>query len=476
MLIHSTKTFDSNNNYSSVIKKQFSEAKEVKLLVSYIKDSGFNLLKKELEEIASHQDKNIKIICSLDMDITSPEAIQKLVDIGVEVKHYEMQQGTFHPKIWIFVRDDGYKTCVIGSANLTLAAMRDNVEAGLLVNSEEQEAMVSDAEKFFNYLWNNNDAHNVNSELLHSLIDYRKRKKALLAENNKLLGGLKYDFDKPQIELDKKNAIQIILKFVNHWIQLGVDNQKFERGQNQLWRGWYVMPDHGWIEDTLMDRLKYYCSIISSADNDTLDISVNYSDERFGKILEKYQTTLKRANLKTSLRGLFVRQAKNYLINLNFCYHPVKENGKLISSTLVLSPYGKELANSTGIIEMKKIYTAAIDGRMHLGVPMLKTIKDILAKYETLDFHEFSLFVKHILSKDDIDAAITVIDLYRKLSKDDQNNVVNLATESFDQKLSQKASGVLMNYEKNVKHTMSAFGWCEGLHYDGNILSINSQN
>lgn len=481
MLIQNTKILNNNDNegrnYASVIKEQFNNAKEIKLLVSYIKDSGFNFLYEELKAIASDENKKIQIICSLDMDITSLDAIQKLIELGVEVKYYEMNQGTFHPKVWFFIHDDGNKTCVIGSANLTLAALRDNIEAGLLLNNKEQAPTLSNVENLFDNLWNDSNAKNIDESLLQSLIDYRNSKKELIQERNKFLRSMEYSTQEPTRTTDKDNTNKIIMDFIDCWIELS-GNSKSRSGQSKLWRGWYVVPDHGYIDDELMKQMRDYCSIILAENNGkhyiTLDISERSNDNRFQSILEKHYLTLTRNTHKTDIRGLFVRQSKNYLINLNLCYHPTNKKGKPDKGILVLSDYGQELAESKSIAAMKKVYTEALRGKMYFGLPMLDIVTEILNKYGEIDFNEFSLFVKHILSKDDLDAAMTVIELYRQLSPAEKKDIQDLAKQRFDLKLSPRAKGVHMNYEKNVRHTMSVFGWCEGMSHENDVLLISS--
>ncbi len=479
MLIQNTNKYSADGNkiknHGAVIKEQFQNAKKIKLLVSYIKDSGFYFLAKELKQLASDKNKEIQIICSLDMDITSLDAIQKLIDIGIEVKHYEMNHGTFHPKVWYFMQDDGYKTCIIGSANFTLAALRDNVEAGLLINSKEQESTILEAENFFNYLWNDSYTKNVNNDLLQLLIDYRDRKKLLIQERNKMIRKLEHSSDKSRTVIGIDDSMKIILDFIYYWIELGIGDKSSTYGQLELWRGWYVMPDHGPIDDERMRRIKDDCaSILSEEGNIELDISKDSSDLRFDVILKRHLSNLSRNTHKMSIRDLFIRQVKNYLINLNLCYHPINYRGKLNKNVLILSDYGIELVESKSIDEMKKVYTTALRGKMHLGMPMLDTVTELLTRYGSIDFNEFSLFVKHILSKADLDAAITIIGLYRQLSPIGKEQVITSAKQHFDIHLTPKAKGVHMNYEKNVRHTMSVFGWCEGMSYKGDVLSIET--
>ena len=457
MLIQNTQ-YD-NSNHSNTIKAQFNNVTEIKLLVAYVKESGVNLLEQELKSALS-QKVPIKIICSLDMRITSPEALKILMNMGVEVKcHYMRIGGTFHPKVWIFIQKNGSKTCLIGSANFTLAALCKNVEASVLVDSQKDGPLLQQTEKLFDDLWNNNDnTLQINESLISSLIEEKNEIKLLTASSKKIT----------QSHLDKHYE-KVIKDFVRRWIALGVNEKTSEDTKNVkqwFWRGWYIIPDQGHIDDNLVTKLCEICKIIHTKDNhiSELDISKKSKDPRLNLILNITKSKLKGKKNKMKPRDLFVRQEKNYLINLGFCIHPM---GKL--KTLRLTDYGEKLANCINIDEMRTVYTQNLENFKYIEMPLLEIIRNVLNRTQTLNFHEFSFFVKHTNPIHDIDTIVNMVNTYRSMDKD---GFINWANTLFDDQLELTAKSVRGNYEKHVRHTMSALGWCEGIQYEDDQLSL----
>ena len=54
---------------------------------------------------------------------------------------------------------------------------------------------------------------------------------------------------------------------------------------------------------------------------------------------------------------------------------------------------------------------------------------------------------------------------YRNLPDDKRREFDSMYDDYFNTNL-ETGGGVRMNYDKHVKHTMSALGWCSGLSYD----------
>ena len=127
-------------NHFDVIQKQADESKEIRLIVAYVRENGVDII---LDKI---KNKPTKLLCSLDMGITQLSGIKKLLENGVDVKVYHSNEGTFHPKIWLFGENKKKWKMLIGSANLTRAAFLDNVEASVLV---EEQNTISNASNFF---------------------------------------------------------------------------------------------------------------------------------------------------------------------------------------------------------------------------------------------------------------------------------------------------------------------------------------
>ena len=152
-------------NHLTKIKEMLIESNTLLLTVSYIRDSGVNIILDDLKKIISNSG-TVKLICSNDMGITDPIAIKKLLDIGVEVKIYKLDEGTFHAKIWLSNKNKKWY-CMVGSANCSKGALVDNVEASLLIDTDSNiKGAIEQALIFFEYLWDSGKCFNVDYELL----------------------------------------------------------------------------------------------------------------------------------------------------------------------------------------------------------------------------------------------------------------------------------------------------------------------
>jgi hypothetical protein len=84
--------------------------------------------------LTPHADK-ITVFAGIRNDITSAQALKRLLEIGVSL--YAVDTGTrmllFHPKLY-HVRAAATAKLSVGSANLTLGGLNNNIEAGVLIN------------------------------------------------------------------------------------------------------------------------------------------------------------------------------------------------------------------------------------------------------------------------------------------------------------------------------------------------------
>ena len=202
------------NNHHDVITAEIDKADEMLFVVAYVRENGVDII---LEKI---KDKPTKLLCSFDMGITQLSGIKKLLENGVDVKVYKSNEGTFHPKIWLFGKNSQWKM-LIGSANLTRAALIDNVEASVLV---EEQAITSNALLFFNYLWDKENSSSVSIEEINVLQDKVKERRMFKNKPAQV----------KEAENDLKK-IEVLSEYTRNWM----DIPKFDsKGISALWRGW----------------------------------------------------------------------------------------------------------------------------------------------------------------------------------------------------------------------------------------------
>ena len=440
-------------SYYAVVSEQFKKAEKIDLAVSYIQQSGVSTLKELIAQLGS----NIRLVCSFDMDITDPLAVKELLDMGVAVRIYQAQRGTLHAKLWLFEHGQGRWNCIVGSANLSANALRENMEVGVLIKQDDNRQAINEALGVFNFIWDNDKCREVTDEDIQIWAEGRSKRK-------KMKFRLKQQEKRPPSSAED---IQILKEFAREWIDIGVDAQTIGAGLvGRLWRGWYIIPDQGYINDELMERLHGICKIVSSEKGAMIDISSDDMNPPFQKILDITKAKLVRSKHKMEPRALFVRQEKNYLTHLGFLFHPDKANGKLNKQLLKLTEYGKRFARARDVAEGKKIYTEAMREYSYNNLRLLQFTYELLERLKTLSFTEFSFFANHAYSSDEVDSIVTLITIYRDLSPEARAGFQRDMDEYFRAKLEHTARNVRGNYNKKVKHTMSALGWCEGLHFD----------
>ena len=72
----------------------------------------------------------MRLIAGDYLDVTDPEALRRLMDLEgrAELKVFEAGVIGFHPKSWIFHFADGSGVALVGSSNLSEAALKTGVE------------------------------------------------------------------------------------------------------------------------------------------------------------------------------------------------------------------------------------------------------------------------------------------------------------------------------------------------------------
>jgi HKD family nuclease len=127
-----------------------SNIKQVIISVAFITESGVDLLKAEIENCST----KVTVFAGVRNDITSYQGLNRLLGLGVTL--YAVDTGSrnilFHPKLYL-VRGKKHAGLVIGSANLTLGGLNNNIEAGLGLNfdlsDDNDKAVVESIENKF---------------------------------------------------------------------------------------------------------------------------------------------------------------------------------------------------------------------------------------------------------------------------------------------------------------------------------------
>ena len=101
-------------------------------LVAFASGSGIAAITPYIFDAKSNGMK-IRVILGIDQKGTSKEALDAVLEWGVEAYVYHTDaRNIFHPKVYLFENEDIF-TLIVGSSNLTVPGLVQNVECSLLI-------------------------------------------------------------------------------------------------------------------------------------------------------------------------------------------------------------------------------------------------------------------------------------------------------------------------------------------------------
>lgn len=111
------------------LKMSIQQAKQMDIIVSFLMESGVKLLLKDLEA-ALKRGVKIRLLTGNYLGITQPSALyllKKELHNNIDLRFYNEKNRSFHPKAYIFHRDEGSEI-YIGSSNLSRSALTSGIE------------------------------------------------------------------------------------------------------------------------------------------------------------------------------------------------------------------------------------------------------------------------------------------------------------------------------------------------------------
>ena len=118
------------------LRLHLKNSKEVKVAVSYIRNSGINPLVENFEEFAE-QGGDLTVLTSAQMGITEKEAIRSLLEIGATIAVFASGANkVFHAKTFLFKKNNKESVAIIGSANLSYSGLLSGVEWGIEIQDD----------------------------------------------------------------------------------------------------------------------------------------------------------------------------------------------------------------------------------------------------------------------------------------------------------------------------------------------------
>ena len=132
------------------ITRELPSADRVDLLMSFVKWSGLV----EIKGALAQRRGPLRVLTTSYMGATEVEALEALKELGAEIRvSYDERRTRLHAKAWLFHRDSGYGTAIIGSSNLSHAALRDGCEWNVRLSQRDNPALLAKFEATFEQYW-----------------------------------------------------------------------------------------------------------------------------------------------------------------------------------------------------------------------------------------------------------------------------------------------------------------------------------
>ena len=158
----------STANYAADVPGIFEAAGDVDVAVAFVSEPGLDLIRPALLEKLEADDR-VRLLIDLKAGATDPTALWDLVTTNSQfpgnllVKAYVPDTGILHSKVYIS-KNETQATMITGSANLSGAALEENVEHGLYLVGAANEQVMTEALAEFERLWNSQQAFRVDAE------------------------------------------------------------------------------------------------------------------------------------------------------------------------------------------------------------------------------------------------------------------------------------------------------------------------
>ena len=97
--------------------------------------------------LTSNDDLQIEIIIGVSFNQTHPDAIKYFIDNGIHVKIFDPSENLFHPKIYLFKKNNKH-AIFVGSSNFTYSGFYSNTEVNILIEGNISKE-ISQIENYF---------------------------------------------------------------------------------------------------------------------------------------------------------------------------------------------------------------------------------------------------------------------------------------------------------------------------------------
>lgn len=122
--------------------REIDTAERIDLLVSFVRYSGWRVLRPSLEAFAKRGGR-LRLVTTTYIGATEAKAVDEIAQLpNAEVwVSYQSQSSRLHAKAYLFHRPHGLSTAYVGSANISRAALEDGLEWMVKATEAEQPAL-----------------------------------------------------------------------------------------------------------------------------------------------------------------------------------------------------------------------------------------------------------------------------------------------------------------------------------------------
>jgi len=142
----------------SEIRKELASSDRVDLLVAFLKWSGLRVVRHELDAFCRRQPGRLRILTTTYLGASEVEALDALAEMGGDIRvSYDARRTRLHAKAWLFHRESGYSTGLVGSSNLSQTALLDGCEWNVRLSAIDNAAILSKFQATFDQYWDEGD-------------------------------------------------------------------------------------------------------------------------------------------------------------------------------------------------------------------------------------------------------------------------------------------------------------------------------
>lgn len=142
-------------NVGYQIRSELASTDRLDVIVSFVKWTGVRVIHPELVEFAQRRPGALRILTTTYMGATEPSALDALAELGAQIRvSYDTRQTRLHAKAWLFHRESGFSTGLVGSSNLSHAALLDGCEWNVRLSTVDNRPILEKFITTFDQYWN----------------------------------------------------------------------------------------------------------------------------------------------------------------------------------------------------------------------------------------------------------------------------------------------------------------------------------